>query len=134
MVKLMSDSEATGKAKQMFEEIQQSFGMVPNFFRAQAAMDPDWAEMNWMRWKSIVGRQRELDRKTKELIAVAVSLTNNCQYCSLAHEAMALMVGASEMEIKEMKEVVELYQSFNNIANSLQVPCDVTPEMVTQHR
>lgn len=81
-----------------------------------------------MRWKSIIGRQRELDRKTKELIATAVSLTNNCQYCSLAHETMALMVGASEMEIKEMKEIVELFQSFNSIANSLQIPCDIIPD------
>jgi AhpD family alkylhydroperoxidase len=77
-----------------------------------------------------MGRQRSLDRKTKELIAVAVSLTNDCQYCSLAHQAMAMMMGASEEDIVETKEVVELFVSFNNIANSLEVPCDVTPDMV----
>lgn len=130
MEKLLQDNEATGKVKQIFEEINSALGMVPNFFRAQAALDADWLELNWMRWKSIMGRQRTLDRKTKELIAVAVSLTNNCQYCSLAHEAMAFMVGANADEIKEMKEVVELYTSFNHIANSLQIPCDITPEMV----
>lgn len=130
MQKLLQDNEATGKVKQIFGEITGAFGMVPNFFRAQAALDPDWLELNWMRWKSIMGRQRTMDRKTKELIAVAVSLANNCQYCSLAHEAMALMVGANADEIKEMKEVVELYTSFNYIANSLQIPCDITPEMV----
>ena len=40
------------------------------------------------------------------------------------------MIGASKEEITELKEVVELFQSFNSIADSLQVPCDVTPEMV----
>lgn len=41
MEKILSDSEATGKAKEIFQEINGIFGMVPNFFRAQAAMDPD---------------------------------------------------------------------------------------------
>ena len=127
---LLSEEEATGKAKDVFEEIKSSFGMVPNFFKAQAAVDPDLLELNWMRWKSIMGRQRSLDRKTKELLAVAVSLANNCEYCSLAHESMALMLGVSEQEIIEAKEVIELYASFDAIADSLRVPCDITPEMV----
>ncbi len=129
MSRLLSEEEATGKVKDVFEEIKSSFGMVPNFFKAQAAVDPDWLELNWMRWKSIMGRQRSLDRKTKELLAVAVSLANNCEYCSLAHESMALMLGVSEQEIVEAKEVIELYASFNAIADSLRVPCDITPEM-----
>ena len=130
MNKLLLEEEAHGKAKDVFEEIKSSFGMVPNFFKAQAAVDPDWLELNWMRWKSIMGRQRSLDRKTKELLAVAVSLANNCEYCSLAHESMALMLGVSEQEIIEAKEVIELFASFNAIADSLRVPCDITPEMV----
>lgn len=76
-----------------------------------------------------MGQQRSLDRKTKELITVAVSIVNNCKYCTLAHEAMALMVGASEKDIVETKEVIELFASFNKIADSLQVPCDATPEI-----
>ena len=43
---------------------------------------------------------------------------------------MALMIGASKEEIVEMKEVVELFASFNKIADSLQVPCDVMPDSV----
>lgn len=129
MSRLLSEEEATGKVKDVFEEIRSGFGMVPNFFKAQAAADPDWLELNWMRWKSIMGRQRSLDRKTKELLAVAVSLANNCEYCSLAHESMALMLGVSEQEIVEAKEVIELFASFNAIADSLRVPCDITPEM-----
>lgn len=108
--------------------------MVPNFFRAQARANPDWLELNWMRWKKIIGRQRSLDRKTKELIAVAVSIANSCQYCSLAHEAMALSVGASKEDIVEMKEVVELFMSFCKIADSLQVPCDILPDSAEEQK
>ncbi len=134
MTKLVSDEQATGRVKEIFDEISSHFGMVPNFFRAQAGADPAWLELNWNRWLVIMGQERSLDRKTKELIAVAVSIVNNCEYCTLAHEASALMAGSSEKEIIEMKEVVELYASFTKIADSLKVPCDITPDMVKAER
>jgi AhpD family alkylhydroperoxidase len=58
---------------------------------------------------------------------MTVSLVNGCEYCSLAHEAMAQMVGVTNQEIVEAKEVVELFSSFNAIADSLRVPCDIMP-------
>ncbi len=134
MTNLVSDEQATAKVKEIFNEITTHFGMVPNFFRAQADADPAWLELNWNRWKLIMGEERSLDRKTKELIAVAVSIVNNCEYCTLAHEASALMAGSSEAEIIEMKEVVELYASFTKIADSLKVPCDITPKMVKEKK
>ncbi len=132
MTKLLSEEEATGKAKAIFGEIKGAFGMVPNFFKAQAAVDPDWLELNWNRVKKIMLTKGALDRKTKELIAMAVSLVNRCEYCSLAHEAMAIMVGVSDEAIIEAKEVVELFASFDAIADSLRIPCDITPEMAKQ--
>lgn len=103
--------------------------MVPNFFQAQAAVDPNWLESNWNREKMIMLSEGALDRKTKELIALTVSLVNRCEYCSLAHETMAMMVGATEQEINEAKKVIELFASFNAIADSLRIPCDLTPDM-----
>ena len=134
MTKLLSDEQASGKVKEIFDEITFHFGMVPNFFRAQAGADPAWLELNWNRWKVIMGQERSLDRKTKELIAVAVSIVNNCEYCTLAHEASALMAGSSDEEIIEMKEVVELFASFTKIADSLNIPCDITPETVKEKK
>jgi AhpD family alkylhydroperoxidase len=101
--KLLQEEEATGKARELYDEIKASFGMVPNFFKAQAA----------------------LDRKTKEIIAMVVSLLNHCQYCHLAHKTMARMCGAKEEELQEAVMVLELFQSFTAIADSLEVPCDV---------
>ncbi len=46
MTALITDEEATGKTKEVFEDIKANFGMVPNFFRAQAG-DPEWLAMNW---------------------------------------------------------------------------------------
>lgn len=128
MSTLLLEKDAQGKAKQIYQEIEAAFGMVPNFFKAQAALDPDWLELNWNREKTIMIAERALDRKTKELIALAVSLVNRCEYCSAAHEAMARMTGATPQQIIETKEVVELFSSFTAIADSLRVPLDAFPE------
>ena len=124
MAELLSDEEATGETKELFDDIRDRFGMVPNFFRALAAADPEWLKLNWERWKQIMGRERELDRKTKEMIALAVSFVNDCEYCKGAHEQMATMAGAGDGELTELREVVELFASFNSIADSLDVPLD----------
>ncbi len=134
MTKLLNEDEATGKAKVVFDEIKEAFGMVPNFFLAQGAVDPDWLELNWNREKKIMISEGALDRKTKELLAMSIALNNNCEYCSLAHETMALMVGATEEEINEAKKVIELFTSFSSIANSLRVPCDLNPSMVEKKK
>ena len=131
MTVLITDEQAAGNVKEIFEEIRAHFGMVPNFFRAQAGVDPEWLELNWKRWKVIMGQERSLDRKTKELIAAAVSIVYNCEYCSLAHEASALMMGATDKDVIEMKEIVELFASFSKIADSLKIPCDITPPSKT---
>ena len=127
---LIGDEEAEDTAEAVFAEIRERFGTVPNFFKAQAERDPHWLELNWKRWKHIMGRQGELDRETKELIALAVSIMNGCEYCSNAHEAMALQSGVSEAGIAELKQVVELFASFTRIADSLDVPVDMRPEDV----
>ena len=131
MSALLSEEDATGKVKEVYDEIRTAFGMVPNFFKAQAAVDPEWLAMNWQREKLIMLAEGALDRKTKELLAMAISLVNGCEYCSLAHEGVALMTGASQEEVNEAKKIVELFASFNAIADSLRVPCDIRPPAAT---
>ncbi|OCC14870.1 4-carboxymuconolactone decarboxylase domain/alkylhydroperoxidase AhpD family core domain protein [Dissulfuribacter thermophilus] len=123
---ILEEDKATGTAKELYDEIKESLGMVPNFFKAMAAVDPIWAKTNWERAKHIMLKEGALDRKTKEIIAFVVSLMNKCEYCHMAHKAMALMNGVTEDELQEAIMVMELFQSFNTIATSLQVPCDIS--------
>lgn len=128
MISLISDEEASEKVKDVYDDIRSRLGMVPNFFRAQAAKDPEMLESSWQQWKNIMGQPNSLDRKTKELIAVAVSLTNHCHYCTTAHAAMASMSGASQEDLDETRQVVDLFVHFNKIADALNIPCDVMPD------
>lgn len=127
--KLLQEEEATGDVALLYDEIQTAFGMVPNFFKAQAAVDPAWARLNWERAQQIMFATGALDRKTKELIAMVVSMMNNCQYCHMAHKTSAMMAGATDAELTEVVKVMELFQSFTAIASSLEVPCDIMPAM-----
>lgn len=129
MIKLVSEDEAQGKVTEVYAEIKQEFGTVPNFFKAQAAVDADWLEVNWQREKVIMLSSGGLDRKTRELIAYAVSEVNRNEYCTLAHEGMAREAGATDQEIGQTKQIIELFCSFNAIAETLRVPIDIGPEM-----
>ena len=130
MSHLIPEEEATGKVAEVYADIKDKFGMIPNFFKSQAAVDPVWLELNCNRTKHIMLSPGGLDRKTRELIAFAISEVNRCEYCSLAHETMALMNGATEHEVNQTKQIIELFCSFNAVADSLRVPCDVSPAML----
>ncbi len=85
-VPLVSEEAATGKVAAVFADIKQTkkIGFVPNFWRALAT-NPNNLELIWTRLKSLmhpetVGRDSPLDPLTREIIALAVSVTNNCRY------------------------------------------------------
>ena len=80
-VKLISEDEATGKVKSLYDEIKDALGtdFVPNLYKAMAA-NPDYLEANWRRDQAVMGGSKRLDPLTKEIIAVAVSAVNACHY------------------------------------------------------
>ncbi len=127
-IALISEKEATGKVKEVYEQIQEAFGLpfVPNLFKAMAH-NPDLLEANWRRVGTIMGRGR-LDRKTKEMIAVAVSATNNCEYCINAHTAALKRMGVTDAELLELMAVVDLFNGFNRFADGLKIESDLKPE------
>ena len=80
-VKLIPEDEATGKVKTVYEEIKEGLGtdFVPNLYKAMAS-NPGYLEANWRRDKAVMSESNRLDPLTKEIIAVAVSAVNNCDY------------------------------------------------------
>jgi alkylhydroperoxidase family enzyme len=80
-IRMIPEEEATGKTKDVFEEIKTELGIdfVPNLYKVMASK-PGYLEANWNRVKSVMVEPGELDRLTKEIIAVAVSAVNACDY------------------------------------------------------
>jgi alkylhydroperoxidase/carboxymuconolactone decarboxylase family protein YurZ len=80
-IKMISEEEASGKVKDIFEEIKSKLGIdfVPNLNKVMASK-PDYLEANWKKVKAVMIEPGKLDRLTKEIIAVAVSAVNGCDY------------------------------------------------------
>jgi alkylhydroperoxidase/carboxymuconolactone decarboxylase family protein YurZ len=80
LFKTVSEQKATGKTKEVYDDIKATKGIdfVPNFWKA-LAINPDHLEATWKKLKAVM-KPGKLDLRTKEIIALAVSITNNCEY------------------------------------------------------
>jgi alkylhydroperoxidase family enzyme len=85
-VRPVAEESATGKVAEIFADIKRTkrLSFIPNFWRVLAT-NPDQLEIVWSRLKAIMhpeaaGRTSKLDPLTREVIALAVSATNNCAY------------------------------------------------------
>ena len=70
----------------------------------------------------------KVDLLTKEIIALAVSVTNSCDYCINSHTAAVQKLGLTAEQYGEVLAVIGLYGQMNKLADALQVEPDVRPE------
>ena len=87
------------------------------------ANDPNELERSWNSLKQVM-KKGALDHVTKELIYVAVSITNGCEYCIRSHSFAAKKKGATDEMLKEMFAVVGLANKNNKLVDSYQVEVD----------
>ena len=80
LLKTVSDAEATGKVKAVYDDIKatKEIDYVPNFWVA-LSNNPDHLEATWIKLKAVM-KPGKLDLLTKEIIALSVSIANNCRY------------------------------------------------------
>ena len=124
MFKPISENEAKGKVKEIFEEIKtaRQITEVPNFWKS-LANNPETLERTWTSLKQVM-KKGALDPVVKELIYVAVSITNGCEYCIRSHSFAAKKKGATDEMLKEMFAVVGLANKNNKLVDSYQVEVD----------
>ena len=122
--KSTNQNKAKGKVKKIFEDIKKSrkITKIPNFWKS-LAHNPDNLERTWNNLKEIM-KKGALDPVTKELIYVAVSITNSCDYCIRSHTTAAKKKGATDQMIKEMIDVVGLANQNNKLVAGYQVEVD----------
>tara|TARA_Y100000994_G_scaffold245997_1_gene248495 strand:- start:647 stop:1039 length:393 start_codon:yes stop_codon:yes gene_type:complete len=122
--KSTNQNKAKGKVKKIFEDIKKSrkITKIPNFWKS-LAHNPDNLERTWNSLKQIM-KKGALDPVTKELIYVAVSITNSCDYCIRSHTTAAKKKGATDQMIKEMIDVVGLANQNNKFVAGYQVEVD----------
>jgi AhpD family alkylhydroperoxidase len=121
LVPFVEESDATGLVKEIYDDIKATRGLaeVPNFWKA-IAHHPEYLRAEWTKLRTIL-ETGTLDRKTKEIIAVAVSATNSCDYCIRSHTDALRALGTTDAELVELMSVVDYFNGSNAIASGLKI-------------
>ncbi len=124
IVKIMSDAELSPAASQVFADIRakRKTEFVGNFWRA-IAHDPVLLKRTWDSVSQVMAAGA-LDPLTKELIYVATSMANNCEYCIRSHTAAARAKGMTDEQMMELVAIVAMASETNQLATALRVPID----------
>ena len=122
--KPIEENDAQGKVKEIYEEIKNTRQIteVPNFWK-YLANNQDTLERTWTSLKQVM-QKGALDPVVKELIYVAVSVTNGCEYCIKSHSLAAKKKGATDDMHKEMIAVVGMANETNRLVEGYQVEVD----------
>ena len=123
-VRLLEFEEAAPEAQAVFDEIKQARQVedVNNFWKA-LANHPTSLRRTWDNLRAVM-QPGALDSLTKEMLYLAVSIANNCDYCIHSHTASAKAKGMSEAQYEELLAVVAMAHQTNAQANALNVPVD----------
>jgi AhpD family alkylhydroperoxidase len=121
LVPYVEDADATGIVREVYDDIKSSRGLaeVPNFWKA-IAHHPEYLRSEWSKLRTIM-ESGVIDRKVKEMIAVAVSATNNCDYCLRSHTDALRALGGTDAEIVELMSIVDFFNGSNAVASGLKV-------------
>ena len=117
-------SEAPPRVRAVFDDIKRTRNVedVNNFWK-YLARDPAGLERTWSSIKEVMA-PGVLSPLVKELLYVAVSVTNGCGYCIASHGAAARKAGMTEAMFSELMGVVGMANETNRLANGYRVPID----------
>jgi len=124
MVKLVEYQEASSEVRAVFDDIMatRKTDWVNNFWKVLASHPPTMRRV----WESVkqVMAPGALDPLTKEMLYIAVSVTNACDYCIHSHTAAARAKGMTDAQLAELLAVVGLANQTNALADGYRVPVD----------
>lgn len=123
-VKMVEENSATTEVREVYDDIKKTreINYIPNIWKTLATHPPTLKRI-WLGIKSVMAAGR-LDPLTKEMIAVAVSATNNCDYCIRSHTAAARKLGMDDEMLGELMAVVGMFNQTNRLANGYQIEVD----------
>jgi len=121
---LIEYSDASPEVRAVYDDIMatRKTDWINNFWKA-IAHDPVTLRRTWESIKQIMA-PGALDPLTKEMIYVAVSTSNGCEYCIASHTASAKKAGMTDAQFKELMAVVGMANETNRMVKGYQVEID----------
>jgi AhpD family alkylhydroperoxidase len=128
-VKMVEHDQASDEVRAVYDEIMAAKGIdfVPNFWKTVATHPPMLKQL----WSEIqlVMTDGALNPLIKEMIAIAVSATNGCDYCINSHTAAAINKGMTPEMHGELMTVIGFFNKTNKLSDGYQVEPDVKPKI-----
>jgi len=117
-------ADASPEVRAVYDDIMatRKTDWINNFWKV-LAHDPKALRRVWANIKEVMG-PGALDPLTKELIYLAVSITNGCRYCIASHGAAARAKGMTAAQFDEMLAIIGLANETNRLVVGLDVPVD----------
>ena len=124
LVTLIEYPDASPEVRAVYDDIMRTRGVdwINNFWKA-LANDPAQLARVWANVKRVMA-PGALDPLVKEMVYVAVSATNGCEYCTYSHTAGARKKGMTDAMFMELMAVVGLANETNRLANGFRIPVD----------
>jgi AhpD family alkylhydroperoxidase len=121
---LIDYQDASPEVKAVYDDIlaTRKTDYINNFWRA-IAHDPILLKRTWESLKAIMA-PGAIDPLTKELLYIAVSVTNNCHYCIASHTASAFSKGMTPEMFKELQQIIGMANETNKLVTGYQVAVD----------
>jgi AhpD family alkylhydroperoxidase len=132
-VKTVEQHEASQRVAAIYADIQRTknIDFVPNFWRTLATnpelLESVWTHLKYWMHPEQAGRLARLDARTREIIALAVSASNGCEYCVNSHTAALVKLGTDAETLGEIMAIVGLFNMTNSLADGYRVRPDVVP-------
>jgi AhpD family alkylhydroperoxidase len=124
IVKMIEYEDAIPVVRQVYDDIMKTrkINWINNFWKV-LAVQPELLKRTWDGVKEVMA-PGAIDPLTKEMIYVAVSVTNACKYCINSHTAAARKKGMSEEMLSELMAIIGMANQTNSLANGLQIEVD----------
>ena len=123
-IKLIEYEEANTEVRAVYDDIMatRQIDWINNFLKA-LAVQPQLLQRTWEGVKTVMAPGK-LDPLFKEMLYVAVSVTNGCKYCINSHTAAARKKGLTDEMLAELIAVVGMANQTNALAEGFQVELD----------
>ncbi len=104
--------------KEVYEEIEQTFGLVPSMFKT---IPDESLEAEWQLYKQAELEEGPIPNKYRELIGIAMSGATKCRYCAFYHTEAAKLFGATDEEIEDALHYAKFSSGWSTYVNGMQL-------------
>jgi AhpD family alkylhydroperoxidase len=127
-VNVVEESEATGKVKEVYDDIKKTLGIdfVPNMYKAMAN-NPAYLDITWKKIQTVMSKDGKLDAKTKDIIALTVSIMTGSAYCIGVYNQAVQHAGLDDEALTELYSVIDTYSGLARLNVAWGVKADKKP-------